>query len=212
MMTASRKPAAPMSASSALSRLALYGIVLAMLLAGCGDSAETGPSLDLRIAPGWTYVGAAAAERDGDALRFDGDALAAVLTTRGAGALFAALKHAPPHAGHNPTFGVSVERRAAAGGASAVALLEARVEAARRDAGFTVVRGPQAVRVADREAASATLRAPGPDGIATRIQLTLLPLADMLVQVTATDAASGAERADAEIDAMLASLVVHGTP
>ncbi|MBX9608249.1 MAG: hypothetical protein K2Y51_18670 [Gammaproteobacteria bacterium] len=201
-----------MTVPHAFTRLAQYCIVLAALLAGCGESAESGPSLELRLASGWTYVGAAEAERDGDTLRFAADALDAALAPRGAAALFAALKHAPPHAGHNPTFGVSVERRATAGSASAVALLEAQVEAARRDAGFTVVRGPQAVRVADHDAASATLRAPGPDGIATRIQLTLLPLAELLVQVTATDAASGAERADAEIDAMLASLVVHGAP
>lgn len=145
-----------MSASSALSRLALYGIALAVLLAGCGEGAERSSSLELRIASGWTYVGAAAAERDGDTLRFDDEAIAAALAARGTGALFAVLKHAPPHAGHNPTFGVSVERRAAAGSASAVALLEAQVEAAHRDAGFTVVRGPQAVRVAGHEAASAS--------------------------------------------------------
>ncbi|MGE0861315.1 MAG: hypothetical protein AB7P42_19530 [Gammaproteobacteria bacterium] len=198
--------------SSALTRFALSCAALGALLAGCGEKAETDLGLELRTAPGWTYVGAAAAERTGDTVRFDDDALAAALAPRGAGALFAVLKHAPPHAGHNPTFGVSVERRAAAGRASPVALLSEQVESARREAGFSVVRGPQAVRLAGRDAASATLRAPGPDGIATRIQLTLLPLADMVVQVTATDAASGAERVDAELDAMLASLVVHGAP
>ena len=58
-----------MSAPPAFTRLALYCIVLAMLLAGCGERAVMGPSLELRLAPGWTYVGAAEAERDGDTVK-----------------------------------------------------------------------------------------------------------------------------------------------
>lgn len=187
---------------------ALLALLLAVL-AACGEhGGARGPSLALDIPAGWTYVGAAPGERRGDRLVFDARTMRAALEHRAVAPLFALLKYAPPHAGHNPTFGITAQRQVAGTTANALALLGAEVEQARREAGFALARGVSATRVARREAATALLRAPGPDGVAGRVRLTLVVVDDIALLITASDAATGVEQADQAFDALLASLTL----